>query len=246
MNTSDGGLAALSDALEELTTLELLSAEALRRGYFDYPEVEDAHKIALARAVLRKKIGKETTKETLDSEKLKKYYELQKKRFKHGVQRHVIHLLVQTSSKGMSDDAANKVAARAALLVQDISDKEQFRKRLKPLLDEYGTQVRIEDLPPFDSDDKSFVEPFVKATFQIPKIGGISPPIKTNFGWHVIYVDGEEPAIDRSFEQVKDELAEEVLSSEKKIRAKAFMEKLEKEKGVFYYGDSIDDALSKQ
>lgn len=66
------------------------------------------------------------------------------------------------------------------------------------------SSVRGGDLGFFDK--AQMVKPFAEAAFTL-KDGGVSEPVKTRFGWHVIKREAHRPAGKLPFEDVKDDLA---------------------------------------
>ncbi|MDX8394835.1 MAG: peptidylprolyl isomerase [Mariprofundaceae bacterium] len=50
------------------------------------------------------------------------------------------------------------------------------------------------------------VKTFEKAAFSLAKVGDISAPIKTEFGWHIIELLGKRPIKHQSFESAHDEI----------------------------------------
>lgn len=55
-----------------------------------------------------------------------------------------------------------------------------------------------------------FVKPFADALFAIPKVGDIVGPIKTQFGYHIIRLDGIRPGHTKTFQEAKPALLAEV------------------------------------
>jgi PPIC-type PPIASE domain/Ankyrin repeats (3 copies) len=72
----------------------------------------------------------------------------------------------------------------------------------------------------------NYIEPFAK-TVRTQKIGVVSPPVQTQFGWHLIRVLGERPNVLPSFEEVKakqiDTLVKVIAAIEAKKSDKDFL-----------------------
>jgi hypothetical protein len=235
----DGGLGP-EEARDVLIRNALLAAEARRRGYGETPEVADARRIQLAKAILETEVGKRIRKDTLGEERLRKRYEDEKGRFVHGPKRRVVHFLALTGEQHLPDDAAHEVASNAYTMASGAESEAAFRERLAPLLALHGSQVKIESLEPFTADTPSLVRPFVDAAFGVAGAGRVSKPAKTGYGWHVIFVIEELPAQNRSFEEVRDQLAEEMLPAARQAAAKALVEGAAESLGVFIHGDGLE------
>lgn len=236
----DGGLEP-QEALDVLVRNALLAAEARRRGFDRDPNLEETRRLALAKAILVEKVGEGVRPDTVDQTKLKKVYEANKSRFVHGPLRTVVHFLADTRGSKLSDDEARRIAESAREMAQGAKDESGFRERLAPLLDRHGSKVRIERLDPFDADSDRFVKPFVEATFEISGVGRLSPPVKTEFGWHVILVLEASPASNQTFDDVKAQLAEEVLPMAKKGAAAELVTTLRQQSDVFLYEDGLNE-----
>lgn len=50
------------------------------------------------------------------------------------------------------------------------------------------------------------VEPFEKAAFALKNKGDITGPVKTQFGWHIIELQGKRPATRKSLDEARDEI----------------------------------------
>ena len=59
-----------------------------------------------------------------------------------------------------------------------------------------------------------FVKPFADALFAIKKVGDIVGPIKTQYGYHIIRLDGIQPGHTKTFEEAKPTLVAELSRSE--------------------------------
>ena len=118
------------------------------------------------------------------------------------------------------------------------SDTE-FKKALEPLTSLHGDKVKLEELPPFEATSKHLVKPFVDATFAIPGVSDVSPPVKSQFGWHVIFVAKEIPAIRNTQQGVKDQLLEEIVPIDRKRATLQLMKDLSDKTSIFIYDGAL-------
>jgi peptidyl-prolyl cis-trans isomerase D len=139
----------------------------------------------------------------VDDAQLKTYYDEQKaktpERFTQPEQRRVRHILFQV--EGPKDDAAVKAKAEAAL--KRAQSGEDFGKLAQELSQDTGSAKNGGDLG--WAERSRYVGPFADAAFGM-KEGEIKGPVKTQFGYHIIKLDGIQPAAVKTFEQSKSDL----------------------------------------
>jgi peptidyl-prolyl cis-trans isomerase D len=151
------------------------------------------------------------SKVSVDDAQLKAFYEEQKtktpERFLQAEQRRVRHILLSVDNP--KDDAAVKTKAEAIL--KRAQSGEDFSKLAKELSQDPGSAAQGGDLG--WSDRKVFVAPFADAAFSM-KVDEIRGPVKTQFGYHILKLDGIQPPAVKTFEQAKTELAAEYKRNE--------------------------------
>lgn len=238
LEETDGGLTP-QDALQALINNELLYGEAFRRRFDDAPEVELERRVALARTWLRTQIEEGITEDNFDEERLQKAYLAQKERYNHGVLRRVSHVVVRTNKKGDSAERAEKLAWEIYGKVRDETVESEFLRTVGELADAHAGKLKVESLPPFPERESGFARPFVEAVFSASSIPAVLKPQQTKFGWHVIFIAEQLPAIHRSFEQVRDEIARELLPLEKKFRAEQHFKNMRAKADVFVYENHL-------
>lgn len=111
-----------------------------------------------------------------------------------------------------ADDPAWSEAQLAALKAHDelVKDPSKFDERAREESDEASAQgdTGTGGKLPYVDNDGQFVSAFADAVLGKPelKAGDILPPVKTDFGWHVIQVMYRPPDIDQ-MTKIRDEIA---------------------------------------
>ena len=126
----------------------------------------------------------------------KAYYEKNIKKYKMPEQVKASHILVKTESN-------------ATAIINELKPLhgDALKKKFAELAKSKSTGPSGKnggDLGYFGKTQ--MVKPFSDAAFAL-KVGEITPkPVKTQFGYHIIYVSEKKPASTKSFEAVKDQL----------------------------------------
>ncbi|MEC9398116.1 MAG: peptidylprolyl isomerase, partial [Myxococcota bacterium] len=139
-------------------------------------------------------------------EEIARYYDENAYRYEQEEQVSARHILFKLDSEASPDEieAARKRAEEVMLLAkQPDADFGELAKQYS----EGPSAPKGGDLGYFPA--KRMVEPFSKAAFAL-QIGEVSEPVKTQFGWHLIKVEGKKPARTVPFEEVKDQIREQL------------------------------------
>jgi len=142
---------------------------------------------------------------TVTEEALRAFYEDNLDRYTSIERRRASHILVTSSG----DDAADEAKARAAY--DRAVAGEDFAGLAAELSQDPGSAQQGGDLG--WAERGNFVARFADAMWSL-KPGEISAPVRTEFGWHVIKLDGVEAGEVRSFEEVRGEIEPEYRRSE--------------------------------
>jgi peptidyl-prolyl cis-trans isomerase C len=211
--------------LDEIIKKELLYQEAMKKGLDKDAEfkkkVEDFRKITLISQLLEKEI--EARAEITDQD-VKNYYEKNKNEFAQISQIRARHILVKT-----------EVEARKIL--ERIKKGEDFAKIAKTSSIDTGTAKNGGDLGYFSSGQ--LVPEFEEAAARL-KVGEISQPVKTKFGYHIIEVIDKKMGKPVEFERVKNLIFQRLSAEKQKEAFDAYIEKLKKS----YTVEINKDALS--
>jgi peptidyl-prolyl cis-trans isomerase D len=190
---------------------EATADDAAIKAYYDAhkaqymtPETVDLRYVEISMAQLEDKVK-------VDDAQLKAYYDEQKaktpERFTQPEQRRVRHILLQSTDP--KEDAATK--AKAESILKRAQGGEDFSKLAKELSQDTGSAAQGGDLG--WSERKAYVAPFADAAFSM-KEGEIRGPVKTQFGYHILKLDGIQPATVKTFEQAKADLDSEYRRNE--------------------------------
>lgn len=156
------------------------------------------------------------------NEQAKAFYESNIKEFEQPETVKASHILFMVDPDATADvvkqkeDAAKKAAERAAA-------GEDFTKLAKELSEEPGASESGGDLGFFPKD--RMVPEFAEAAFA-QKIGDISKPVKTQFGWHVIKVTDKKDAGTVPFDQVKEQVVSYLKSNNQREAVQSVLNKL--------------------
>jgi peptidyl-prolyl cis-trans isomerase D len=211
---------ALTRQQRELAWLTLSAAkyaehanpdDAAVKAYYDAhksdymtPETVNLRYVELSLAQLESKVS-------VDDAQLKAFYEEQKTktpdRFLQAEQRRVRHILLSVNDP--KEDAA--VKAKAESLLKRAKAGEDFSKLAKEFSQDPGSAAQGGDLG--WSERKVFVGPFGDAAFSM-KVDEIQGPVKTQFGYHILKLDGIQPPAVKSFDAGKSELEAEYRRNE--------------------------------
>jgi len=213
-------LRALTRQQRELAWLNVAAAkyaaeatpdEAAIQAYYDAhksnymtPETINLRYVEISLDALAAKVS-------VDDAQLKAYFEEQKakmpERYAQAEQRRVRHILLQVTDP--KEDAA--VKAKADAVLARAQGGEDFAKLAKEFSQDPGSAQQGGDLG--WSDRKAWVAPFADAAFAM-KEGEIRGPVKTQFGYHILKLDGIHPATVKTFDESRGELEEEYRRSE--------------------------------
>ncbi len=135
---------------------------------------------------------------------------------------HARHLLVQVAPKATADqvEAARKKAAALA---------EEARRPGTDFIE--LAKKKSEGPSAADGGDLGFfrrgvmVPEFERSAFNLP-VGGISDPIRTKFGWHVIKVEERRSVAAKTFEEMRDQLRNRMLSQQLEKYTEQYVQEL--------------------
>jgi parvulin-like peptidyl-prolyl isomerase len=185
-----------SQVLEQLIAKELIFEDAKKTGVMkskdfkeEYEQVLDRIKKELAIQVWQKR---ELDKVSVSDKEVKKYYDSNKEEFNEKESVHARHILVKTEAE--AKDIVNELKSLKGGELQSKFIELAKSKSTGPSGPKGG------DLGYFAQGQ--MVPEFNKEVFSM-KVGTISAPVKTQFGYHVIYLQDKRESKTRAFTEVK-------------------------------------------
>ena len=192
--------------LDELVSMHLFALKGAEEKLDQTPEFKTAMETFRNQSLARAAIDASLKDVTVSDEEAKKFYDEHPDQFTQPERVHVRHVLI-------SDDvtSADAIAKIQADLKAGVSFDEVAKSRsLCPSAAQGGDLGEV--------SKGQMVPEFEAAAFALKNPGDLSEPVKTQFGWHIIRLEGRTPSSVEPFDTVKPQLVQ-YLTNEKKGEA---------------------------
>ncbi len=170
----------------------------------------------------RKWIESQTGPTEVTDADAEKFYKENIKEFAQPDQVRASHILFMVP-QGAPDAEVKKKEAAAEAAYKRAEKGEDFGKLAAELTEEPNGKERQGDLDFFAKEQ--MVPEFANAAFGM-KVGEISKPVKSQFGYHVIKVTDKKPAATAPFEQVKPQLVSYLKNQKQQAAVQGVITKL--------------------
>lgn len=220
------GEAGKEKFLDEIIKKEILYQEALKRGLDKSPDfsrkLEEFKKLTLASQLLEKDV---MSKNKVTEQEVKDYYNKHKDDFTTTSQIRASHILVKTEAE------ANNVLARLKKgeKFEEIAKKESLDTASAKNGGDIGFFARGQLVPEFEKAAASL------------KVGELSGPVKTPYGYHIIKVTDRKAGPVVEFDRVKDVIFQRLSGERQKEAFDRYIAELRKN----YQVEINKDVLSK-
>jgi peptidyl-prolyl cis-trans isomerase D len=165
------------------------------RDEFRVPEQAKVEYVALSADTLAAQME-------VTADELKKYYQENNAKYHGSEERQASHILI----KPQTDEAEARAKAEQ-LYQQALQNPEAFPKLANEHSQDPGSAAKGGDLGYFGKG--VMAKPFENAVFAM-KVGEIKGPVQTDFGFHIIKLTGIKPGVERSFEEVRTSIEQEL------------------------------------
>lgn len=205
--------------LEQLVAKELVFGDAKKTGVLktkdfkdEFVKVQDRVKKELAIQVWQKQ---QLDKVKVSNKELKNYYDKNKEEFNEKETVHARHILVKTEAEAKDIVKSLKSSKGEALKAKFIEEaKAKSTGPSGPKGGDLGYFAEGQMVPEFN--DKVFSM----------KVGTLSEPVKTQFGYHVIYLEDKKAKKTLAFTEVKSFIEQRLKMEKFKVVMQAKMEQL--------------------
>jgi peptidyl-prolyl cis-trans isomerase C len=180
---------------------------------------DDLRKEITSQIQFNRLLEEESTGETVSESEAKKYYEARPDLFETEVLLTASHILKMAKT----EEEFNRAEEQIIEIRKKIENGEAFVDLIKKESDDSQNDGHLGTF-----GKGRMVPPFEKAAFAL-KVGEISEPVKSQFGWHLIELhDRKEPEV-TSFEEVKEKIIEYLGERRKDRVFDQFLDKLKKQ-----------------
>ncbi len=187
------------------------------------PEVMAALRIArdkvLSDAYLAKIDKEHALSDSVAEGLARNLYKAKPERFKSPEQVQVRHILVS----GTDAEARAKIEK----IEQELKAGADFAQLAKERSDDKGSAAKGGDLGSFEAG--KMVPEFDKAAFALTKPGERSGIVQSKFGYHILQLEARQPAKMRSFDEVRNELIQEIQANAQQEARVADAQAMQKE-----------------
>lgn len=201
---------------DDLVTIELLSQEAVRKGFDKQPETVQMLELTRQQVLVGAFMQDYVKTHPLGEDALTKAYDSLKNSVGNK-EYSVRHILVEKESEAKSIAAKLKKGGKFDKLAESNSKDAGSRERGGDL-----GWVPVGNIP------TTYVKPFADAVMKLTK-GQISGPVQSQFGWHIIKLDDVRDLKLPTYEELKPQIAQRlqqqaVQNAIAELRAKAKVE----------------------
>jgi parvulin-like peptidyl-prolyl isomerase len=217
------------ELLREMVDEELLFQDAMKA---DFIRKSDRLRRDIAREYLIDRIGKERYEPS--DEEIRTVFEKKKNELE---QVRASHILVIPEKPGTTDSerAAERKAASILTEIRKEGAKADFAKYVEKYSGDTGSKP-TGDLGLFTRD--KMVKEFSDAAFALKKVGDLSAVVRSQFGYHIIKLTGEQRGLDYFRPSIQWQIAQE----KQKEKAEKLLTRLRTEARIQYFDGNLTKA----
>jgi len=220
-------LEARREFVDRQIDLELLAAEARRRGLEADAEVRRVISQALAHRLLELEANSVPAP---GEDRIQAFWEEHAADYAKPATRRVAHLLVQPRKRGGRRRAREKAKALYEEAAASQDDHEHFRRLVEAHTDDSDTRLRAGDLRYFTRDDESIPDAVRETAFAM-ELGEVAT-CESPLGFHVLKLIGRRGARNPGLENVREKVVRRLQREQRKRAGDRLLESLRQDASI--------------
>jgi peptidyl-prolyl cis-trans isomerase C len=219
------------DFLDRLVVKRLLLKEAKKDKIEKEKEFQDRLSDIREQLIIETLLKKKVTAESqFKDEELQKFYEAHKEEFKKDREIQTRQIVVKTEAE--VKEIQSKIAKGEDFA--ELAKKYSIDPSAKTTGGDIGYHPKGTLIPEFE-----------EAAFKLTKVGQVTPPVKTQLGYHLIKLEGERTGAYVPFAEVKDFVRQKLTQEKQTEVLKKYIDDLKKNAKIVINEDAIKDDTKK-
>ncbi len=219
------------DFLDRLIVKKLLLKEAKKENIEKSKEFQDRLSDIREQLIIESLLKNKVTAESkFSDEDLQKYYDAHKEEFKKGQEIQTRQIVVKTEQE------AKEIQTRVAKGEDfaELAKKYSIDPSAKTTGGDIGYHARGTLIPEFE-----------EAAFKLTKVGQVTPPVKTQLGYHIIKLEGIKTGAYAAFPEVKEFIRQKITQEKQTEVLKKYIEDLKKKAKIVVSEEAIKEDVKK-
>jgi peptidyl-prolyl cis-trans isomerase C len=216
--------------LDNMIRTELLAQEAERRGLDKDPAVREAIKRLLTQELMKREFDEKKEADAITEEEMKKFYDERISDYVKPERVRVSHIFLAGKDKQEKGAARTKLQGvlKDVTAAQKKGEQDAFSKKAKELSQDAGSAMLGGDLRYQSREDleRNQGKAFADAAWKLTNPGDLSAVVETEKGLHLVRLTTRQPALDRKFDEVREQIRSRLASERRRKNFEAYVKQL--------------------
>lgn len=191
---------------------------------------------SMKQALVIEALLKTTGYAPMTDDEIKVFYDDNQGKFRQPETVRARHILIKVPRQNPSEKDWTTAEAKIKSIRKDIVDNKKDFAEVAKVESEGPSKTKGGDLGFFAK--QQMVPPFAEAAFSM-KDGGLSAPVKTSFGWHIIKRESSKPSSVLPFDEIKGLLRSQLSQQKFQGAIKSYLATLREEAKIEYKPENI-------
>jgi peptidyl-prolyl cis-trans isomerase C len=218
------------ELVEGLIRFELLAAEARKQKLDQDPEVQSMLERIMVQKLVRQSFDEKDGPAAVPEAEVREYYESHAEEFvrPERVRISLVYLRAEPGSPERARKAAEAKKLLAALKGGGAKNPLAFGNMARDHSEDPASKAAGGDIGFRSRDDleKAYSKPLAEAAFALKTIGQESDVVETTQGFYILKLGGRQPGVNRTFEEVKPQLAARLGRERRSKQFEEYVKKL--------------------